>query len=362
MATQVYTDQKIFTIQYEVNDACNLRCIHCYQDTKAIAKNTITVERLFKDLEELHQLVGQDYKIMIRLTGGEVFVRKDIFDLIVKVIKKKYAVVLLTNGTLVTPDKAFELLLYGVNTTQVSLDGSNAETHDKIRGKGQFDKALEGIKNLTDIGGRSAISYTLMAGLNDKPKHMHELFQMAERLKVENVRFSRMFPQGDGLNIPEFAYADGQVYKELLETLLAISTEYPSLQITIKDPLVANLDQPLPANVNIDVCCYIKKDYLSVTANGDIYACRKLDQVIGNLHETTLADLWSNNKLLTKLDERMHYMEGKCQICPIRTSCQGGCLAASYGLTGKLFVPDPACWRENPPLEEKKVEPEAIPS
>lgn len=341
---------QIFTIQFEINDACNLRCIHCYHGNKVIKESPVTLERLFEDVEALHQKLGPDYQILIRLSGGEVFVRKDLMDLLLKILIKGYATIMLTNGTMVTPENAWEVLVRGVALAQVSLDGPNAAIHDQIRGKGQFEKALQGIRTFVETGQPVSVSYTMMHGLNDGPAHFRAMLDLARQEHIFKVSFSRIFPQGDGLNIPQYAYADGPHYKQVLEDLLEVCRDYPDLRLAIKDPLARNLETPFPNHVNLDICCYIKRDYISVAADGSVYACRKLGQSVGHLMENSLLEIWENSTLLQQMADRHLYIKGKCQTCPIQMECRGGCLAASYGVTGQLFVPDPACWREEPAM------------
>lgn len=341
---------KLFTIQYEINDACNLRCSHCYHGRKVIKEGAVAIERLFQDLDDLHQVIGEDYNFVIRLSGGEVFLRKDLMDLLLKILNKGYVTVLLTNGTLLTRENALKLMMRFVGLTQISLDGPNADIHDAIRGKGQFEKALEGVRHLKSTAVPVSLSYTLMAHHNDSYEHFIEMLRVAQQEGADVVNFSRIFPQGDAHNVPEHAYNDGHHFKRVLESLLDAAREFPEQEVVIKDPLVKNLEAPIPDNVFVDVCCYIKENYLSVTANGDVFACRKLGKPLGNLLDDTLANIWQNNELLQQMADRRIYMKGKCQSCPIRYECRGGCLAASYGLTGELFVPDPACWREEVPV------------
>ncbi len=343
--------QKTFVIQYEVNDACNLRCSHCYHGLKVIKENPVTLERLFSDLEEMKALLGPDYTIVIGLSGGEVFMRKDLMDLVLHTMLNGYATYMLTNGTLVTPEKAEQLLVRGVQMTRISVDGGTEALHDGIRGKGQFQKTLQGVRTFREAGQPVALTCTLMRDYNDAYADVKALFDLARREDVFKLNFSRMFAQGDGKNTPEYVYDNGQVFKAKLEMLWDLAAEYPDISVVIKDPLAKNIERPLPDNLAIDVCCYIKKDFISVAANGDVYACRKLDKTVGNLLEDTLANIWQNNTLLQQMDDRRLYMEGKCRTCPINTVCQGGCLAASYGQYGRLFVPDPACWREETPAD-----------
>jgi radical SAM protein with 4Fe4S-binding SPASM domain len=341
--------QKNFVIQYEVNDACNLRCSHCYHGLKVIPKSTIGLERLLSDIEALHEALGKDYTILIRLSGGEVFLRKDLMSLLTRILMQGYATVVLTNGTLITAENAADLAIREPHLVQISLDGPSDTIHDAIRGKGQFARAWQGIKRLQAEGQPVSIGYTLMQDHNDHPDHFRTLLQLAHTEGLAKVNFSRIFPQGDAHQVPEYAYTHGLKFKQVLENLLSVAAEFPHLPIVIKDPLINNLETAFPAHVTTDVCCYIRKDYLSVTANGNVHACRKLEKPIGNLLQDTLLNIWQNNHLLQQMADRRQYMSGKCRTCPINDQCQGGCLAASYGLTGQLFIPDPACWREEIP-------------
>ena len=339
--------RKSFVIQYEVNDACNLRCSHCYHGLKVVKENPITLQRLFTDIEELKQVLGSEYDITICLSGGEVFLRKDLRELVLQIILRGHATFLLTNGTLVTPEKAEDLLIRGVRMARISFDGGTAEIHDAIRGKGQFDKSIEGVKTFIAAGQQVTLSQTLMQGHNDSPEQLKTLFEMARREGISKLNFFRMFGHGDAKNTPEYVYTDGHRFKAVLESLWDLAAAYPDLQVVIKDPLAKNLERPKPANLKIDVCCYIKKSHLSVAANGKVYACRKLEKHVGDLFSDTLANIWQHNELLQQMDDRRKYMQGKCRSCPINTECQGGCLAASYGQAGQLFIPDPACWKED---------------
>ncbi|PIQ26402.1 hypothetical protein COW36_14525 [bacterium (Candidatus Blackallbacteria) CG17_big_fil_post_rev_8_21_14_2_50_48_46] len=342
--------KKNFVIQYEVNDACNLRCSHCYHGLKVIKEGAIGLERLFEDLEALHAHLGEDYQILIRLSGGEVFLRKDLQSMLTRILMQGYATVMLTNGTLITPENAQEVSVRNVQLVQISLDGPNAEIHDTIRGKGMFAKAWQGIRRMQAEGQPVSVSYTLMQGHNDRKENFEEFFALAQKENLAKVNFSRIFPQGDAHHLPEYAYSEGMAFKTVLENLLDAAQQFPHVKIVIKDPLINNLERSFPENVKTDVCCYIRRDYLAVTANGDVFACRKLSKPIGSLLDDQLLNIWQNNSLLQQMDQRRQYMSGKCKTCPINDQCKGGCLAASYGQTGQLFVPDPACWREEVPV------------
>ena len=88
----------------------------------------------------------------ITLSGGEVFTRKDLWELIDGIVENKMRFSILTNGTLITVKVGKKLEKYSrrLDYIQVSVDGSCTETHDQIRGKGSFENMMRGINTLKE--------------------------------------------------------------------------------------------------------------------------------------------------------------------------------------------------------------------
>ena len=57
-----------------------------------------------------------------------------------------------TNGHYLTPENCARLPTLGVKAVQVSLDGASRATFNRMRVRGEFDRAVEGIRNLRDAG------------------------------------------------------------------------------------------------------------------------------------------------------------------------------------------------------------------
>ena len=83
----------------------------------------------------------------IRFTGGEPLLFNGIYDLIRFATEEGICTSLGTNGTLVTKEVAKKLKESGLKKVVVSIDG-NKKTHDKIRGKKNYQKAMNGLKYL----------------------------------------------------------------------------------------------------------------------------------------------------------------------------------------------------------------------
>ena len=95
------------------------------------------------------------------LTGGEPFILKDIYEMIAY-SSQMIPTTVLTNGMILS-DSRLEKLSAVENENlvlQVSLDGGNAEDHDAYRGKGTWEKSVEGINSLLDRNFRVKLSST----------------------------------------------------------------------------------------------------------------------------------------------------------------------------------------------------------
>jgi sulfatase maturation enzyme AslB (radical SAM superfamily) len=130
--------------------ACNLRCKHCLVSAGKKLRRELTDEEWKKVIDESIKLGVKRFYI----TGGEPFIRGGIFDLIKYITKtKRRELIILTNGMLFDDKKlaALKKVMSPRLLIQVSLEGHNAEIHDKLRGKGSFDRTVEGIKKLLSI-------------------------------------------------------------------------------------------------------------------------------------------------------------------------------------------------------------------
>ena len=89
--------------------------------------------------------------MVVTFSGGEVFTRPDLFDILEKVNSLDMRFALTTNGTLITESIAKELKRLKLLVARISVDGDNAEDHDYFRGvKGAFEKTHQGISYLIE--------------------------------------------------------------------------------------------------------------------------------------------------------------------------------------------------------------------
>lgn len=141
----------------QINNACNLTCTHCLVSSGPGKEPGLPIERL-------DQLVTRAATMGLErlyLTGGEPFVRKDVFDLVRRATHDLgLEVIVLTNATVFRPAvrRQLDTLDREAVRLQVSLDGARAETNDRIRGAGTFARAVEGASLLADLGFETSLS------------------------------------------------------------------------------------------------------------------------------------------------------------------------------------------------------------
>ncbi len=135
----------------QINNACNLSCAHCLVSSGPGKEPGLPSERLVSVVDRAVQL-GLD---RLYITGGEPFVRRDIFELLRHATETRgLEVIILTNATVFRGPILRELGTLDRSRVrfQVSVDGATPETNDPVRGPGTFAKALDGARLLADLG------------------------------------------------------------------------------------------------------------------------------------------------------------------------------------------------------------------
>lgn len=338
------TNIKLFNLQIELNDICNLECLHCYQ-VRAKVKEELDIDIIINQLEDFKKVTNYD-KFFFRLSGGEVTLRKDLFKIIRKIKDLGYYVEVITNGVLLDIDYVFALKVSGTDLVQVSLDGSNKKVHDYIRGKGNFNKAINGIKNLIKANLPIEIKFTIINNVN--VNDIYDLFNLCHNLGVKYISIGRFIFAGNGAKFLKEGNLIGTDLKNVFYKIIEIGKEFPDLNIRIRDQLIRIVNElkeiEIPKNINTNQKPYMGINYLAFDTYGNVYADRQMDLIIGNIHKQSLSSIWLENEELNKFRNSIKYLKGKCLNCNLKEICLGGNKTASYSLTGDPFEPDPGCW------------------
>lgn len=148
---------------FNITQRCNLRCSYCFGQYYS--------ENLELSIGQVSKILSDFYSLGVRrlgLSGGEPLLYKDIDDLIKIAVDIGFDVGLNSNGILV-PEHLSALKL--ISNLSISLDGASPEVNDMYRGKGSFERTLEGIKAAYKAGIPLHLCCTLTnVNINEWPK------------------------------------------------------------------------------------------------------------------------------------------------------------------------------------------------
>ena len=137
----------------------------------------------------------------VKLTGGEPLMHPRFGELLEIIRQNNLGLTIETNGLLCTPEIAAEIARFPRRFVSVSIDGSDKETHEWMRGvPGSFEKAKHAISNLVQEGVRPQIITTL---IRRNAGQIEEIVRMAENLGASSVKFNVVMPAGRGEKLSE---------------------------------------------------------------------------------------------------------------------------------------------------------------
>jgi len=328
------TDNRpIHYFQWHITHACNLRCVHCYQEDYC---SHTPEEELFRILDLYSDFVdGRGLRPQINLTGGEPLTHPAFFKLASEIRRRGYRLGILTNGTLIDDDCAKKLAELKPVFVQISLDGTES-IHDEIRGQGNFAKAMHGIDLLKKNGVKVLVSFTAQK-LNYTC--FESLAKECRKHKVDKLWWDRVVT--DSKESTEKLALETAQFEELVRTAWRVRRKYRRLNgksfVSTSRALQAEECSPSTGYI-----CGAGHNLIIVLANGDVMPCRRLPFVIGNVAKETLKDIISGSELMQRLSYP-RYPAG-CEGCRRFAFCRGGSRCVTYAQTGKLFAKDVNCF------------------
>lgn len=331
---------KDFYFQWHITNKCNLKCIHCYGD------NCIAQDLRLEDLSQIAKALNSALESWgkighVSISGGEPFYDLAALAEAIKLLDRSSHIKsfgVLTNGTLVS-DEAVAILKRAqkLSDVQISLDGGSEATHDKIRGKGAFQSAQHGIRVLVTHGFRATVMCTLN---NINISEVEAIFDLSSSLQVSSLTFERWLPLGQS--------ARHDYLKLTRDSVHRVFTDIALLKLKASEvDLHVNTDRPLwcltTASGNCGAVCSAGICSLCVMPNGDLYPCRRLPVMLGNIFCDSIYKIWYKSKILWDLRKREN-LSADCAGCHNLQIC-GGCPAAAHAYQKNFLSKDPHCWR-----------------
>ena len=138
---------------FELTRRCNLSCRMCYVRYPVGDRQQASQELSAAAWLELARQAVDAGMVFLLLTGGEVFARRDFFEIYEPLTRMGLVLSLFTNGTLITKDIAARLAQSPPSRTEITLYGATATTFEAVTGvRGGYAACCAGIEALVSHG------------------------------------------------------------------------------------------------------------------------------------------------------------------------------------------------------------------
>jgi MoaA/NifB/PqqE/SkfB family radical SAM enzyme len=280
---------------WDITYACPLRCFHCYSESGRRPTRQLDRAQLRRAADAIISL--QPYAIS--LAGGEPLLVADVFEVAARFAAAGVKVALFTGGWSLRPDMIDQILQHFFRVS-VSVDGSTADVHDRIRGRrGSHERALTALTMLDQAIGRRRLAGRATPDLGiDYVVVRSNAHQVEETCADVAVRFPRLSYLSFGAVVPEgLANRAGFAEHELLfdsQVELLGSPAYAdrlrslapaSVQVTATDNLALQMRPDLIADGLFFPAMQIEPD-------GQVRAMPAYEGTIGNLLTDSAPELW----------------------------------------------------------------------
>ncbi|KYK24498.1 hypothetical protein AYK26_06665 [Euryarchaeota archaeon SM23-78] len=312
----------MLVVGWSFTSQCNLRCIHCYNASGKPHPNELTHEQALFVAKKLI-----DSKVdAVNFGGGECPLRKDFFEICRLLHEAGIKLSLTTNGLTYKKVAPYIHLFHDIG---VSIDFADAERHDFFRGvKGAFEKTIEATKFFVSKGVNTEI-VTCITKLNCTEKELRKLYELAKELKVDFWRLNRYRPIGrkghkDKLRL------EPEDLKKAYSFLANLAKDF-----VMPDPLFALLEKKTSI-------CPCGTTSFRIQPDGEVSPCIYLKLSGGNILKNSIEEIM-NSPVFRAIRNR-DFRGTKCEHCPIKDKCGGGCAGAAYAEHGSFNQADPLCW------------------
>jgi radical SAM protein with 4Fe4S-binding SPASM domain len=290
------------SVQMDLTWACNEGCVHCYLD-HSVGGDMDTAE--IKGV--LDQLAAAG-AMFLTLSGGEIMLRKDIFEIVAYARSLLFDVRLKTNGILIGEREADRFVELGVREVKVSIYSHLPEAHDAVtRVPGSFARSIEALKRLKSRGLRVGISVSVMKGGADYAR----LRALAEELGASILYDATIVPMMDGDKTPV-----------LLNISPAERAEfYANPAVLFKEDDACASPASTGGELMDGHSCGAGHVRCYITPQGDVTPCVQFPLVCGNLRQSKFLEIWTSSPQFAEVRGIRNRDLNVCSSCSSLSSC-----------------------------------------
>ncbi len=284
----------------ELTYGCNLRCVHCYNPTHE-AKGELSTQECYRIIDEL----VQEGCFLISFTGGEMFTRRDAFEILTYAKKKGVAIILLTNANLITPERADRIQARRPWRVEISIYGATPETYERVTGiPGSFRRFLEGVERLRE---RKVPLLIKMPAMTLNQREVQQAKALVEGWGIRFIYCTEITPRQDGSLEPLRYRITAQEVIQLDQEILG---EWRG---------EGQEEKKCQAGEGL-FRCMCGKSSVAVTPYGEMNLCINFPVPRYNLRTGNVSSGWK--ALVEHVDSARPSEAYECPSCSVRDSCR----------------------------------------
>ena len=310
------------SVHFDITYRCNERCVHCYLDHDDLGEMTTA------EIEDVLDQLADAGVFFLALSGGEVLMRRDFFDIVEHARRRLFNVKIKTNGVMIREPEARRLRQLGVEQVQISVYSHRPEVHDGItKLPGSLRRTIEAIRFLKLQGLKVSMANVLMtANLFAKQGMM----SLAKDLGVSYTLDPTITPKIDGNT-----------------AVLALRAPAAELRRVFQnEELVGNVAEfcAPPAAPDEDVMdgypCSAGHTSCYISPYGDVFPCVQFPLPSGNLRREKFVEIWRHSSALKEVRSIRARDLTTCSTCSHVGSCSR-CPGLAY-MEGNMRGPSSA--------------------
>jgi len=344
-------------VVWNMTQRCNLRCVHCYARAKCQRHpDELTTEQAEAFIDDLAEFKAP----VILFSGGEPFMREDLFHLGRRAVAGGLRAVISSNGTLIDEATAEKVADVGFSYVGISLDGLR-ETNDRFRGQeGAYDMALQGIRNCAKVGVKAGLRFTI------NKRNAHDLPAILDLLEEEKIgrcciyhlvyagRGSRLMQEDLTREESRRAFelimdrAEDFHRRGLPTEILTVDNHCDGVYLYLRtkerdEERAAEILKLLRRNGGNSSGIGIG----DVDWVGNVHADQFWGHyTFGNVKERGFSEIWTDTSdpLMKGLKDRKALLQGRCGACQWKDICNGNFRVRAEAFYGDVWAQDPACY------------------
>lgn len=290
----------------ELTYGCNLHCVHCYNPTHK-AKGELDTQAYRRLIDQL----AEAGCLHLTFTGGELFTRRDWFEIAAHAKAKGFAITFLTNATLITPEVADRIQALSPERVEISIYGATQETYERVtRIPGSYPPFVRGVQLLRERNVPLLLKMPVMT-LN-----AHEVTQAKALVEGWGIKFvycTEIFPRVDGSLEPlEYRLAPDEVVR--------VRRELSGYQAW-KAEGGGEKEKTCQAQTGF-FTCKCGKNGLAVTPYGQMNLCVAFPIPKYDLRAGDVASGWKT--LVNLVDSATPSTAYECPTCELQRYCRQG--------------------------------------